>query len=199
MGPASARARRLFVALLIFWAGSANAYWIGLAPATSTHSLGSTFAIDLVLSGLKTDGQIVSVYDLTVGFDPSVIQFFSAQPGNALGAGPLFDIITGMGFVNLFSLSSLLDAELAAFQGDSLTLATLSFVGTGVGTSSLTLLPVALGGASFGSVTTDLLALPHEVGSATVTIVASAPEPSTLLLLALALPLLAARIARQRR
>ena len=194
MSCTSALVRRLLGVLLICWAGSASAYWIGLSPTPSTQSLGSNFSINLVLSGLKTEGQILSVYDVTVGFDPSILQLFGAQPGGALGAGPLFDVITGANSVNLFSLSFLTDAQLAAFQGDSLTLATLSFTGIGLGTSSLTLLPIALGGASSGSVTIDLLAFPHEVGSATVTIVNGVPEPGTLLLLALALPLLAARI-----
>ena len=48
--------------------------------------------------------------------------------------------------------------------------------------------------------TADLLALQHTVGTASATVVANAvPEPGTLLLLALALPLLAAQVKRRRR
>jgi hypothetical protein len=193
-------------ALCIFWCATASAYSIGFSPNTSSHPLNGLFSVDVVVSGLETDGQILSVYDLTVGFDLTLLQFVNAQENGALGSGSLFLFTPGAGFVNLFELSALLDAQLAALQGDFFTIATLSFIGIDTGTSPLALNIFALGGAQFlnpvsGQLeTTDLLALPHTVGSATVTIVPNgAPEPGTHLLLALALPLLAARVRRWRR
>lgn len=201
------RLRLLLGALCLGWCASASAYFIGLSPNTSTLSLNSPFSVDIVLTGLQTDGQILSTYDLTLGYDFALLQFVNAQGSGALGGGSLFLLTPGAGFVNLFELSALTDAQLAAQQSDFLTLATLSFRGIGVGTSPLAFSnPFALGGAQFlnplsGQMeTTDLLALTHSVGAASATVTANAvAEPGTLLLLALALPLLAARVKRRRR
>ena len=191
--------RLLFGALCICWCASTSAYTIGLAPTTSTHPLNGQFSVDIVLTGLEAEGQILSTYDFTVGFDPLLLQFTTAHEGGALGGGSFFDFSPDLGSVNLFAFAALSDAELEAQQGDFLTLATLSFRGIGLGTTPLAFSELnALGGAQFLNITTNLLDLPHIVGGALATIVPNAvPEPGTVLLLALVLPLLA--VKRRRR
>lgn len=200
---------RLFAGVLLLAIGcSAQAYWIGLVPATSTQPLNGIFSVDLVVSGLASDGLILSTYDINVGFDMSVLHYLGASGAGGLGAGSLFFATPGAGFLNLFELSSLSDAALAAGQGDLVTLASISFQGIAPGTTTIDFSNLlALGGAQVldpGSgllLTQDLLALPHTTGSASVTITANAvPEPGTLLLAALALGLapLARRYPRQR-
>lgn len=201
------RLRTLVGALLLWGCASAQAYVIGLTPSVVTDPLIPQFSVDVVVSGLETDGQILSVYDLTVGFDQSLLQLVNAQEAGALGAGSLFLFTPGAGNVNLFEVSALSDAQLAAQQGDSLTLATLWFIGIGAGTSSLVFSDLfVLGGAQILNPGTgqleviDLLALPHTVVPASVTIDANAvPEPAPLPLLALALAFRTVRHKRERR
>lgn len=201
------RLRTLVGALLLWGCSSAQAYVIGLIPSVVPHPSIPQFSVAVVVSGLETEGQILSVYDLTVGFDQSLLQLTNVQEAGALGAESLFQFTPGAGNVNLFELSALSDAQLAAQQGDFLTLATLSFIGIGAGTSPLVFSdPFVLGGAQILNPDTgqleviDLLALPHTIVPASVTIDDNAvPEPAPLLLLALALAFWVARYKRERR
>jgi hypothetical protein len=198
---------RLWCGLIcVSWCVSVNAYWIGVVPSQITLPLNSSFSFDIVMTGLEADGQVLSVYDLTIGYNPAILQFAAAQSGGGLGSGSMFLSGPAGGLVSLFELSTLPDADLAALQGNSLTLATLSFTGIGLGTSPLAFDDLlALGGAQFLNAggqfeTFDLLTLPYTVGSASATVAPNAvPEPGTLLLLALALPLLAFAVKRRRR
>lgn len=192
-------------AILLALSGTAGAYWIGFAPTPVTVGLNTPFSVNIIVTGLASEGQLVSTYDFNVGYDASLLQFLGAQPSGALGAGSLFAATPGAGSVNLFELSLLPDAQLDPLQGDSIILATLSFTGIGAGTSSLVFTDLfALGGSQFGTpgqtVTTDLLALAHTVGDASiVTTITAIPEPATLGLVLLALLLLAARPRLRRR
>lgn len=200
------RLRLVLAALTFAWCGSASAYWIGLAPPTTTVAQNGAFSTAVVISGLQTDGQVLSTYDFTVGFDPAVLQLVDAQSSGALGAGAFFAFSTGIGSVNLFEFSFDSDAQLAAQQGDLFTIATLVFSGIGVGTSPIVFSTLfALGGSQYFDpalgefLTTDLLALPHTVGSATATVTtATVSEPGTLLLLLAAIPLLSLRLNGRR-
>jgi hypothetical protein len=69
------RLRCFFGALCLCWCTSAASYFIGLSPAAGTHFIGSGFTVDIVVTGLETAGQILSTYDVTVGFDGSRLQF----------------------------------------------------------------------------------------------------------------------------
>jgi hypothetical protein len=207
MKTAQARVRTLIALLFLAWGGTAGAYWIGLVPASGNYQQGSPFTIDVVITGLATEGQILSTYDFLIAFDPAIVGFTAAQSGGALGAGSLFDATAGVGSVNLFELSVLSDAELAALQGDTLTLASLTFLGLGLGTSTIDFsLFFALGGAQVtdpqtgGTQTFDLLSLPFDAAAASATIVPrTVPEPGTAALLALALASLVARTSRAKR
>lgn len=205
MTRALAKLRLLAVTLVFAWHGSAGAYELGLVPSSGSYPLGSPFTIDVVMSGLETDGQILSVYDLTIGFDASILKLTSAQSAGALGAGSDFQTLAGVGSMNLFELSVLDDAALAAIQDDLFTIARLSFLGIDLGTSTIAFTDpdaLVLGGTQVGDPpqTFNLLSLTHTVTPAAATIVARAvPEPGTLLLLGLALLLLASRLARPRR
>jgi hypothetical protein len=190
---------RLFVAALVFaWCGAANAYWLGLNPSNPTQPLTGVFSVDVVISGLQTEGQILSTYDFTISFDATILQLINATSSGALGSGA-FSFASGLGSVNLFELSFDTDAQLAALQSDFFTVTTLVFTGIGVGTSPLTFTDLfALGGAQFQGQTTDLLRLPFTVGAGSATITPNqVPEPGSLLLVALALPLLAATRVRR--
>ena len=197
----------LLGAFFVVWCGSASAYVIGLFPSTGTHPPGAQFSMDVVMQGLETDEQILSTYDLTIGFDSSILQLVGVQQGDALGVGSLFLSTPGAGVVNLFEISALSDEALVEHQGDDLTLARLVFRGIDTGTSLITFSDIfALGGSQLLNPdtgefeTADLLALAHTVGSATTTILPGlVSEPGTFVLLALAASMLAIPRGQRRR
>lgn len=205
MKHACTNVRTLIGALLLAFSCTVHAYWIGLAPTTSVQSVNGTFSIDLVVSGLATDGFILSTFDVDVNFDVSLLQYLGASSGGGLGAGSLFAATAGSGLVNLFELSFLADAELLAAQSDYFTLATMSFTALAPGLTTLDPSFLALGGAQVAGpgglpVTQNLLDLTHTVGSASVTInPATVPEPGSLLLMLTALALVPLARGQRRR
>ncbi len=170
----------------------ADAYVIGLQPTSVAPTLGSSFSLDLVVSGLPPE--IVSAYDIDFNYDPTIISYVSSAPSGALGApfDSLFGATSSTGSVNLFEVSLLSDSDLALNQGSSpLTLATLTFRGIGLGSASIDLAINALGGAQDPNtdLTADLLSLAHTVNGATVRVTPSTAvsEPGSFALLALGL------------
>lgn len=205
MNRAKRKARVLLAALLFVGWGSASAdFGLTFDPTASFIPQNGTFSVDIVITGLATEQLIVSTYDFTVTFDPTILQFVSFSPTNALGGGLSLGPVLGFGEVEVDETSLLSDDDLALLQNvDFLALATLTFTALDVGTSPLSFGTLhALGGAQFldppnGFVTTDLLDLEHTVSGATATV--AIPEPAPLLLLLLALPLLALQIKRHPR
>ena len=112
----------------------------------------------------------------------------SARPtlplvATSLGASFSLVVNPSAGLVDLFELSSELDADLNALQGDSVTLATLAFnaIGTGTGTCNFVFDEFNLvAGREFQP-------LSLTAGSSSVQVVGTnpVPEPGTWLLLAL--------------
>ena len=195
--------RLLVCAALLGGSGIVGAYSIGLAPGANSVSLGGQLSLDVVVAGLEAEGHVLSTYDFSVAFDTGLLELLGAQSGGALGAGSLFLETPGAGTVNVFELASSLvsDADLAALQGDTLTIATLSFLAVGQGAAQLAFSDLfALGGEQLQGQTIDLLALPFTSATASVSITARAvPEPATTLLVAFALLLAAAVVKRRRR
>lgn len=192
---------------------TAFALSIDFAPSAITTSVGGTFSVELVVSGLKADGQILSTYDLDVLFDSSHLSFVSAVETNALcdqsvqtncvGQGSsIFSATPGSGQVNLFDLSLASDAQLAAQQGDPLEIVMLTFRATSAGVTSLDLSANALGGSIDPNTAsaTDLLALNPSFGGASIdisTVTAPEPSPPALLVPGLVALLLARRVRRR--
>lgn len=179
--------RLLAAALLCVSCATANAYLIGLQPGSTAPTFGSSFTLDLVVTGLPP--QIVSTYDIDFNFNPAIVQYVSSASTGVLGAS-IFLGTPSAGSANLFESSFESDSTLASLQGSTLTLATLTFRGIGVGSTPIELAFHALGGAQDeNGLTTDLLQIDHTVTSATarVTPSSAAPEPGTLALLGLGL------------
>jgi Cohesin domain len=132
----------LAAAWLAVTALPSQALTVSLNPTSTAIAVGGAVSVDLVISGLTAAGEIVGAYDLDILFDSSVLDATGATndgtPWNAPTDDPgfLFDISTpGQVYVSL--LSFLDDATLGGLQGDSITLATLTFNGAANGSTSV--------------------------------------------------------------
>lgn len=179
----------------------AAAVTIDFLPSAQTVALGDPASVDVVISGLDVLGEIVGSYDLDATYDASVLTAtdvtFHTALGGPLDSFPGFDLATP-GVVDFFEVSFLSDADLAAIQGDSFTLATLVFDAIAVGTSPLGLIATGTFNFVVGSGAMELT-VDTGTGAITVEDAGSVPEPTTGALLAAALSVLVVRgRARQR-
>ena len=122
--------------------GPSSAAILNFSPSTTTVNVGDTFDVDVVISGLMADGEIVSAFDLDVLYDPTVLNATGVAFGLSLGDESFFevfnDVIFSSGRIDFSAVSFLSDTELLGLQpDDSFTLATLSFDAIGAGFSSL--------------------------------------------------------------
>lgn len=113
---------------------------VSINPTATAIAVGDSVSVDIVISGLTGAGEIVGAYDLDILFNFSVLTATGATnngaPWNAPTDDPgfFFDISTpGQVYISL--LSFLDDDALAAIQGDSITLATLTFDGVADGST----------------------------------------------------------------
>jgi hypothetical protein len=178
----------LLLVLLGLAAGprAALAISIGFVPAVQTVGVGASVAVDVVVTGLEPD-QIVAAYDLDVAYDPLVVTAVSVSFGSGLGtlgSEVLTDSdLATAGIVDFAAVSLRSDADLAASQGDAVTIATLHFTAAALGASSLTLVSAPPFGIDVKGLADGILAF-DPVGDGAIHVV---PEPSTLTLLGVGL------------
>lgn len=133
----------LALALCGLLGAPAQAAVVTITPSSSAQVTGSQFALDVNISGLGSE--VVSVFDLNIHFDPTMLSGVSYVLGGGLG-GPWTDLgaILPDNF-DLFAFSNLVDPAdpatddaLAALQDDGgFTLATLTFDAVGAGVSQV--------------------------------------------------------------
>lgn len=133
----------LLLGLLAFPASST--LLLSLSPNSPyTVNVGDTLNVDVNISGLGS--QIVSAYDLDVGFDATLLNATGVSFGTWLGDAALFEVFENAlldnsgGLVDFAAVSLLGDGDLATLQGPasgSFTLATMSFTAISAGTASL--------------------------------------------------------------
>lgn len=180
----------LEITLLVAWvfqASLSQAAFIELDPNATTVANGEVLSIDLRVGGLGNFGpDSLGTFDISVGFDSSVISFDSYSLGGLLGDVGLveaLDVGTGQagGNVNVAEVSLLSAAALDALQPGDFSVATLNFDVINLDAGELTelsILSAPLLGDAFGSrigVT--------ETGSAIIEGRSPVPVPGTLLLL----------------
>src|SRR5271166_1836951 len=113
---------------------------ITLVPMPTTINPPANLSIDVDISGLRSGGQniILGAFDLTINFDPDVLEFL--QIGSHFGTGlgdpgdPLQTAVGGdlsPGSFRFFEVSLLDASTLEALQSDSFSLATLLFYAPG--------------------------------------------------------------------
>lgn len=198
----SARLRRLAAtALLLALAPGAHAASITLTPSAPAVDTGAAFSLDVDLSGLG-EGEIVSGFDFTIGFDPTLVRFDGAVFGTALGLDPDTDRRVVGGQLELYAVSFETDGVLRTLQASGgLRLARLTFGALAPGLATFTWSPDPLG--VFGAFDPDgnpLAVAIAAVTPATVRINAptTVPEPGAASLLLLATGALALAVRRRR-
>lgn len=146
---------------------------LSFSPSTSFFDVGDPINVDIIISGMETDN--LAEFSFDINFDDSILTFDSYALGSELtdpfwgqDDWSLGDL--GGGVINLSELSWLWDFS---SQPDTFTLATVSFTGTSLGTSSLSFSNVILGDYWGNSLSADL-----ETGT-----VSPVPEPATIILL----------------
>lgn len=181
-------------------APTARAITIDFVPGSQTVTLGVPVSVDVVISGLDAVGEIVGEFDLDATYDAAILSATGVTFGSSLG-GPVDSFpgfVLSPGVVDFFEVSLLGDAELDTIQGDTFTLATLLFDTIGAGASSLDLVADGPFNSVVGRDAMPLSDPPGNIqtGSGSVTVQSPGgvvPEPSTGILLVLALAALAMR------
>jgi len=136
--------RWLIAACLLVATTPAIGTRIDLSPTLTTTGVGSTFTVNIILSGLSTPSPTLALtdFDLDIAYNPLLLHASGVGFGSGLGTPPDlsgFDLTTA-GVVDLFAVSFANYATLRAAQGDAFTLATLSFHALLPGTDSLSLI-----------------------------------------------------------
>ena len=146
-------------------------------PLASIITVGDAIDVDIVISGMEELDDLSS-FTLDANYDPAILSFNSYSLGPYL-TNPFFGQDDwsfgddGFGTVNLSELSWLMDFSA---QPDEFTLATISFTGTALWTSTLIFANVLLGDYWGNALPVD------NFGSGSIG-VAPVPEPATMLLL----------------
>lgn len=166
------------IILSLFTVAPSYAISIGFSPSPLDVIEGHSFDVELYISDLG-DGiaPSLSVFDVDVSYDASILDFNSVTYGDQLdlfGLGSITDTTPGMDTVNLYELSLDLPNDLDTMQLGTFTLATLSFDALNIGNSSLGVSINALGDSWGDMLTADVL-----TGSVNV---APVPEPATMFL-----------------
>jgi PEP-CTERM motif-containing protein len=206
----------LAVVAALMFVPRAGATTISITPPAVSTTQGSSFSVDVIVSGLTTTA--VGGASFLVSFDDSLIKgtTFTLDPDSKMGGASILDFgsgFTGAGnspFEAFFIADATLDnTALLALQGSGFRLATLNFNAVAVGTTGLNLSFEPLVGAFLSNA--DGFVLPADSANACVTVnprdanlpaaavpcgVAAVPEPATFGLLATGL---ATVLARRRR
>lgn len=180
--------------VLALTAFPASAITLSMTPSVQQTTVGGSASVDVVVSGLDAAGEIVSAWDININFDQAILGNASVTFNDAAFGGLDFlgfDDVSAPGEVATDGLSFLLDSELDALQGNSVTLFSITFEGLTDGFSLL----------SFGAdllfdrnvVGRDALSLPLTVQGACIGVgtgacpAAPVPAPATIALLGLGL------------
>jgi hypothetical protein len=128
----------IFFLTFLCLAGNSHPSTLSFHPSDPDVTIGDSFEIDVVISGLEYSD--LSAFDIDVLYDHTLMEFEDYHLGDALGdidSGDAWDLSLGKiaeGQIDLSELSFLSDFR---SQPDAFTLATLSFVGTHLGTADL--------------------------------------------------------------
>ena len=169
---------------------------LSLTPSSQTVVVGSPASLEIDISGLG-NGTALGTYDLTLGFDPTLLSYTSIAFGNQLdlsGTGDIQSVTPGTGTVEVFELSLDSPGSLITLQASTFVLATLNFDTLATGNSPLTLSINAMGDEYGNSFAATIQNGSMIIGSAPPP--PSVPEPSSSFMVVAGLITLAAAAFR---
>jgi hypothetical protein len=118
----------------------AGATSIQLTPVLTDITVGNSFSVDVTISGLNglSPALALADFDLDISYNSALLHASGVSFGTGLGFPNIsgFDL-SAAGIVDLFSSAIANYATLRALQGDSFTLATLTFLSLAPGTDTL--------------------------------------------------------------
>ena len=126
---------------------------LAVVVTSSEVLVGEQVRVDLQISGLGDSAEpSLGTFDLTLAFDPLVLDPVSVQFGDGLdvlGLGSVrdFSLVPGGGMLNLFEVSLDAPDDLNSLQAGNFRLGSIVFSAVGMGTSALSLTVNALGDA----------------------------------------------------
>jgi hypothetical protein len=180
------------LAIVFVQAPLAHSTLIGFQPDYTYASTGDSISLDLVISDLGNFGSdSLGAFDISVGFDASVLSFTSYSLGDFLGNVDLLEAIDAStgdvgGAINVAEVSLLSVLDLDTLQPGAFTLATLNFAVIDLGVGAETQLSV-LSGPVTGPVLADAFGSALSATTTGPAIVQSlsgdVPVPGTLFLL----------------
>ena len=109
----------LAAGLMLVGAKPAEAISVEVQGVPAAVTAGDNFSVDIVVTGIVDE--IITAWDIDVAFDPAALSntggvtFFAAEWGGNLDDA-IFDAVFGDGLTDVFLVSLLSDAELAAAQ-----------------------------------------------------------------------------------
>lgn len=172
------------VFLSVFFAvSSSEAITVGLELGDPALSLGDQLIVDLTISGLG-DGEpdSVSIFDMTLAYDSSLLSFASASYGDPV-LGDQLDLFAMGSYtetndsgvtVSLYELSYDWPWDIDDYQAGAFTLASLTFDTLMAGTGTLDILINSLGDAWGDTLDATVQAAEFEITPETTAV----PEPS---------------------
>jgi hypothetical protein len=170
----------------------AHSAFIGFQPDSILASNGDSISFDLVISDLGVfSSDSLGAFDISIGFDESVLSFTSYSLGGFLGDINLFEAVdssfgdNGSGEVNVAEVSLLDASVLDTFQPGEFRLATLNFDVINLAAGAVSQLSVLAGAVLADADGAPLSATTS--GPASVNGKVPVPVPGTLFLLAAAL------------
>ena len=187
--------KALFLTLLLAFASAlcwptlANADPIVLVQSPVSVNQGSTFQVDINISGAAD----LYAYNLDLNFDPTILQAIDVTEGGfLLGGGSGYTTFFGAGFIDntaggvFFNFDTLL-GNISGANGLG-TLLQFDFAAISAGTSPLSLMNVGLVDSTSSPICGDSTtpACSSADGSVVINPVISTPEPSVFVLLAAA-------------
>jgi hypothetical protein len=103
---------------------------LSILPATQQVAVGGSVSVDVVISGFQAIGEVVSAYDINVGYDTSLLSW-SVITQFLQPFGSASNVLSGIdgtsGSIGGDLTSFLSDTDLAALQGDPITLLSFTF------------------------------------------------------------------------